>query len=191
MKRVKWLTGILFVAAVLVFGYGALQFAHRIYYTHAYPMQYLEYVQKASEKTGVPPSLIYAVIRPESGFDPNVESSVGARGLMQITEETMEWAMYRSGSSEDEVSYDSLFDPQTNITYGTYILSLLLDEFSQIETALCAYHAGWGNVKQWLSQEEYSKDGFSVHNIPFGDTRQYVEKVTETMKLYQELYDIS
>lgn len=190
MKLGKKLITLLAIPLVLVLGYVVMRGAFHVYYTNAYPIKYQEIVEEQSQKTGVPRALIYAVIRSESGFDPTVESSVGARGLMQITEETLDWALYRK-KEKANVTFDDLYDPETNIEYGVYILSLLLDEFEKTETALCAYHAGWGNVKNWLTQAEYSSDGVTVHNIPFGDTNRYVKKVMNTMEQYQRLYDMN
>ena len=68
------------------------------------------------------------------------------------------------------------------------MLSLLLEEFGTVDNALCAYHAGWGSVKNWLSDPEYSSDGVHVENIPFADTRTYVERVNETLEIYRRLY---
>ena len=59
----------------------------------AYPQKYSEYVNKAAADYNLPPALIYAVIRTESGFDPDAESSVGARGLMQLMPSSFEWLL--------------------------------------------------------------------------------------------------
>lgn len=171
----------------LILGYPALKWATGYFYTSAYPIHYRQYVTQYSQEYGVDEKLVYAVIRTESGFDPNAVSQVGASGLMQITESTFEWAAYRMGR-EGEDSYDQILDPAFNIQYGTFILSLLLEEFGNAETALCAYHAGWGNVKDWLANPEYSSDGVTVDHIPFWDTRSYVPKVMGTLTRYQELY---
>ena len=152
-----------------------------------YPRQYSQYVEKYSEEYGVDPLLVYAVIYNESRFRPDAVSHVGARGLMQLMEEAFQWTHSRLEPEADTV-YDDMFDPETNIRYGTYMLSLLLEEFGTTDNALCAYHAGWGSVKQWLADPEYSPDGVHVENIPFGDTRTYVERVNETLEIYQRLY---
>ena len=60
----------------------------------AYPTDYSEYIEPAAEENGLPLSVVYAVVRQESNFDPMAESKVGARGLMQITKETYEWVDY-------------------------------------------------------------------------------------------------
>ena len=181
----SWIVSfIIVVVAVVIAGVSS-----RTYYKQAYPMEYVESVDKYSEKYDVDKSLVYAVIRTESGFDPEVTSSVGATGLMQITEDTFEWAQFRK-QLEDPIQQQMLFDPIINIQYGAYILSLLIEEFKSEETALAAYHAGWGQVKAWLEDSQYSNDGVNLDYIPFNDTRAYVDKVMETKKTYEKLYNI-
>jgi soluble lytic murein transglycosylase len=152
----------------------------------AYPDDFYPLVERYSAQNGLPIPLVLGVIHTESRFRPGVVSSAGARGLMQITEETFEWAKWRM--QDDQTEYDDLYDPESNIRYGTFILSLLLDEFGGPDEALAAYHAGWGSVKRWLAQPEYSADGATLDAIPFADTAQYVPRVLKTTRIYQRLY---
>ena len=152
----------------------------------AYPLKYTDAVERYAAQYGLSPALVYGIIHTESRFRPDAVSPIGARGLMQITEETFEWARWRCG--DDDATYEQLFDPETNIRYGAYILSLLLKEFGQPEEALAAYHAGWGSVKNWLSTEEYSSDGVTLLNIPFKDTAQYVPRVKHAAQIYSKVY---
>lgn len=173
----------------LLLAVAALIFINRatmLYYKSAYPMHYTEEVTRYSAEFEVAPELVFAVIRTESSFRPESVSSVGARGLMQLTEETFEWVKGKLEPNSDTV-YDDMFDPEINIKYGTFLLSMLSAEFGSVENALCAYHAGWGNVKSWLENPEYSADG-EVHTIPFKDTDYYVDKVTKTADVYSRLY---
>lgn len=187
--RFKELASMLLAVLLLLTGAALTKTAYQGFYHSAYPMEYREYVSKYAKEYDVPPALVYAVIRSESGFRPDAVSEIGARGLMQITESTYEWALYRMGAAEAP-DYDSLWEPEVNIRYGVYILSLLLEEFESPETALCAYHAGWGNVKSWLENTEYSADGVNIHSIPFEDTNRYVPKVMETKAMYEKLYQL-
>ena len=151
-------------------------------------MKYSEYVTKYSEQYSVDENLIYAVIRTESGFMPQAQSHLHARGLMQITDDTFKWAKSRMNEKNNATSYDDLYDIETNIKYGTFILSLLLEEFKSEETAIAAYHAGWGNVKSWLKDPEKSKDGISIADIPINNTKDYVDKVVKAKKVYESIY---
>ena len=158
------------------------------FYRVSYPDRYSDYVRYYAAENDLPFELIYGVIRTESGLDPTVVSFVGARGLMQITEDTYDWAKMRMGG--DDTTYDDLFDPETNIRYGCYILRLLIDQFEDLPTALCAYHAGAGNVQNWLAMPEYSSDGIKVDKIPYKDTHWYVDKVMDTQTVYSRLYTL-
>ena len=93
-----------------------------------YPTKYSEYVEKYADEYCVDKYLIYALIKAESNFDPEVTSSSDARGLMQLMEET---AVERANAIGNETveSYD-LYDPETNIKLGTSYLSYLLGLFN-------------------------------------------------------------
>lgn len=144
-----------------------------------YPLEYEETILAASEEYGVEPVLVAAVIREESRFDPEVESSQGAYGLMQIQPETARFISERSGIASDYRG------PKTNIRMGTWYLNYLQNRYEGDERlVLAAYNSGEGTVDAWLSEE-----GFDVaSDIPFEETRDYVEDVIEAEKNYEELY---
>lgn len=178
------------VSAVMAVGlYFGLRGAGEVYYDAAYPIKYEELVSRYCEEYQVDEALVYAVIKNESSFQPDAVSSVDARGLMQIQGPTLEWAVYREGENAS-VTADDLFDPEVNIKYGVMLLSLFLEEFERPDVALCAYHAGWGNVKKWLKDPDYSDDGVTLKEIPFRDTSSYVERVLGARDRYQELYQL-
>lgn len=188
----KLLTGIfdlLLLALVIIIAALSVRAAWFHFYKAAYPMKYSDAVFEQSRVTGVSPSLLFAVIRTESDFNPNALSSVPARGLMQITSDTFDWIAYRIGES-GKYDYDDMFDGETNIRYGAELLRLLLAEFKSDNNALCAYHAGRGNVLKWLENPEYSDDG-EVLSIPFNDTRRHVKKALEAKRIYEELYNLN
>ena len=181
-RRVRrWIVALLCVL-LLVFG------GHRLLCAW-YPLSYEAEVEAATEKYGLSPSLVYAVIHTESGFDPAARSSAGAVGLMQVTAPTMEWALMRSGVSDapDEMK---LTDPAFNIEIGTCVLYLLGEQFSEQDTVLASYNAGMGHVQTWLGDAAYSDDGKTLHTIPFEETRNYVTKVRRAQKIYQKLYGL-
>ena len=86
------------------------------------PCRYNEYVEYYAGKYNIDPLILYSFIRTESNFNPNAQSNVGARGLMQITEETFDWIKLKIAPSED-LTFDDLYDPETNIRFGTYFVS--------------------------------------------------------------------
>lgn len=155
---------------------------------YLYPMEYEDYVEQYSAEFGVNKMTVYAVIKCESGFDPNAVSSVGAAGLMQLTPDTFAWVQKNLDGS---VSYDAqaLFDPKINLRYGIYLLKLHKDEFGEDSLVTAAYHAGRGKVNEWLVNPDVSSDGKTLSYIPYEDTRLYVEKVARTIKIYKFLYE--
>ncbi len=150
-----------------------------------YPKEYSDLIEAYAEEYDVDKSLLYALVECESGFDKNAVSSVGAKGLTQITPETFQWLQTKTGESYTD---DALFEPEVSIRYGAFFLGLLLDEFGDTKTALAAYHAGRGQVNEWLENPEYSKDSLKLDNIPFEDTSRYTEKVMKVKDLYCKIY---
>lgn len=153
-----------------------------------YPLSYEDLVTRYAEEYGVSPALVCAVIKVESNFKADAVSPRGALGLMQLTPDTYRWAVWRQKGSDAGVSDEDLFNPDINIRYGVYVLSLHLSEFGDADTALCAYNAGRGAVNTWLSDERYSSDGLTVTNIPYPETKSYVKKVNNARKAYEKLY---
>ena len=151
----------------------------------AYPLKYSQFVNKYSEEYNVDKALIYAVIRTESSFKSNAESNIGARGLMQLMPEAVDWINLKSGF---ENTFEDMYNPETNIKYGAYMLKLLLAEFKSPENALCAYHAGWGITKEWLNNKEISPDGQTIEKIPYSDTAWYVKTVLKARETYNKMY---
>ncbi len=151
-----------------------------------FPKGYAEYVEKYCEMYDVDPNLVYSVIHTESGFDSSAVSHLGACGLMQLMPETFEWL--RSKDSDESGKYCDVFDPETNIRYGVYFLSLLSQQFGSEQLTIAAYHAGMARVSSWLCDSSFSSDGKTLHTIPFSDTEYYVKKVERTKKIYETLY---
>ena len=157
--------------------------------TMEYPCRYNEYVEYYAGKYNIDPLILYSFIRTESNFNPNAQSNVGARGLMQITEETFDWIKLKIAPSED-LTFDDLYDPETNIRFGTYFVSYcLLRYHDDLATAAAAYHSGWGTVDNLLAQAEYSSDGETLDHYPYPQMRLYVRKITNSYQRYQDIYN--
>ena len=157
-------------------------------YSFIYPQKYTEQVEKYASEFGVDEALVYAVIRTESGFREDVESHAGAIGLMQLMPSTFDWLQE---SLEGEITYssDSLTDPDINIRYGTYYLSILLNQYdNDVNTAVAAYNAGTTTVDGWLQDSSCSTDGKTLTKIPYEETDNYVERVESTYDIYKKLY---
>lgn len=157
-------------------------------YTYPKPSEYASFITTYSQKYGVPEHMIYAVIKIESKFDSTAESSVGALGLMQIMPDTFSWLT--NDRLGDRFSTGMLYDPETNIKYGVYYLSLLYDVYADWDIVLAAYNAGPGNVDKWLQDPTVSDlETGKLINIPFKETRDYVKKVNKALDKYDALYD--
>lgn len=137
------------------------------------------------EKSGLPPSLVYAVIKAESGFREKALSAAGATGLMQLLPATAEFICRENGL---EFSADRLTEGEYNVRIGCLYLGYLLGRFSAEETALAAYNAGEGTVREWLSDGRYSRDGIHLSSVPYPETKKYLEKVLKFREKYLFFY---
>lgn len=154
-----------------------------------YPLHYQEYVEYYAGKYGIDPMILYAFIRTESNFDPHVDSNADARGLMQITEVTFDWIKTKIAPTED-LTFDDLYDPETNIRFGTYFVCYCLKKYdNHLATAAAAYHNGLGAVDALLTETQYSTDGVTLEHYPYPQMRQYVKKITESYQRYSEIYN--
>lgn len=153
-----------------------------------YPRKYSRQVEQWAAEYELDPLLVYAFIRTESGFDPAATSSVEARGLMQMTEETFIWL--RSKIAPDEgLLFANLYDPEISIRFGCYYLHLCMERYNgDVATAAAAYHSGWGTVDALLQMEEHSADGETLQGFPYNQMNHYVKKITSCYARYQRIY---
>lgn len=153
-----------------------------------YPTEYEEYVIKYGKEFDVDPVLIFSVIKVESNFVPEAESNVGARGLMQLMNEAYDWVKFRL--DDDSESFDDMYDPETNIMYGTYYLSFLMERYDgSVDLTAAAYHCGMGYVDKWLEDGTIDADDFRVEDIPEENdqTSHYVNKINTAYDAYKKL----
>ena len=100
---------------------------------------------------------------------------------MQITPEAAKFIERQSGATTFEM--EDLSDPEINIRYGTFLLKELLERYDGDEAAaLAAYNAGPGNADKWGGSD------LNVSDIPFPETRAYVEEVLEKREAYRHKY---
>lgn len=150
------------------------------------PLRYQELVERYAAENQLEESLVYAVIFCESHFEPEAVSSADAKGLMQVTQETGWWAAEQMGLAPESID---LTDPETNIRIGCWYLGWLYKKFDGVQdTALAGYNAGHGNVAKWLANEEMSRDGITLDEIPYGETKSYVKRVELAEKIYRLVY---
>lgn len=186
-RRIVVLLIVLVVLAGLIGGdIYLVRWGYDKYERAAYPVKYEEYVTKYAAEYDLQPSLIYAIIRTESRFDPNAESAAGAKGLMQLMEVTYDWTQSQFSGEPEPI--ERIFDPEVNIRCGCKYLQYCFSKFEDTQAAIAAYNAGVGRVSGWLSDSRYSDDGITLKAIPIEETRNYVEYVLEAQAIYQRLY---
>jgi soluble lytic murein transglycosylase len=144
-----------------------------------YPLRYAETIREVSEENDLEPTFVAAVIYTESRFRPGAESHQEAYGLMQLLPQSARFIQRRSGIEGD------YRNPKVNIRLGTWFLGYLNDRYDGDERLmLAAYNSGEGSVDAWTSDE-----GFDIKkDIPYKETRQYVDRALEAQKTYRDLY---
>ncbi len=125
---------------------------------------YADLINQAATRHGIDTTLLAAVTRAESGFDPRAVSRAGAKGLMQLMDPTAKM-----------LGVQDSFDPAQNIEGGTRFLSEMLKRFQKPELALAAYNAGPGAV---------TKHGGIP---PFKETQTYVQRVLDYQKQMRQV----
>ena len=144
-------------------------------YELLYPRPYDAEVAAAASMTELDPRLLYGVIRQESLFRPDAVSSAGAMGLAQLMPETARRTA-RAWQQPAPAAAD-LLDPAQNIKLGAWHMRDLVDQFEQqTAVALAGYNAGPGAAARWLPPESIDADIW-IENIPYNETREYVQRV--------------
>jgi len=106
---------------------------------------------------------------------------------MQIKPSTGEWIGEKLKVTN--FSEEMLYDPEINIKMGCWYLDYLFKYYDgDIKLVLAAYNGGQGNVSKWLKDADYSDDGVTLKNIPFAETKLYVEKINRAYKMYNKIY---
>jgi soluble lytic murein transglycosylase len=150
------------------------------------PLRHEDIIRQQAARKHLDPALIAAVIYAESKFNPR-DSSTGAKGLMQIQPATARFIADRSGGTQFQIG--DLASPQTNISYGCYYLRYLLDRYDgNVTLAVAAYNGGETNVDSWIKKSGKSDDDFTADEIPFAETRAYVDRVLQARRDYRSNY---
>jgi soluble lytic murein transglycosylase len=182
-KRGKVYAVLLITAIMLIVIINSAEWLVKVFY----PIYHRDVIIKYSREYDIDPYLISAIIRVESKFYHKAQSHKGARGLMQISQITGDWAASELGI--ENYDRDMLFEPEINIMIGCWYLHMLKKEFgNNLETVIAAYNGGSGNVTRWLMDSKHSSDGKTLTSIPFRETREYVNRVVKDYRIYKKLY---
>jgi soluble lytic murein transglycosylase len=152
-----------------------------------YPMPFTAAITQAANAAGLDPALVFGLIRQETRFMPQLKSSVGAAGLMQVMPATGRWVAKKIGM--DWRNPEVISDPLVNLRLGTSYLKLVLDDLGGSQAmAAAAYNAGPGRPRRWREGPQL-ETAIWAENIPFKETRDYVKKVLSNASVYSALID--
>ena len=187
-RRRRQALGVLAFADVVGLGALALRplFTSAVQDLTALPLHHEEAIRRQAHEKRLDPSLIAGVIYAESKFSDST-SSAGALGLMQLLPSTAHFIAGRSGGTA--FTTEDLSTPEINIAYGSWYLRYLLDRYGDDEVlALAAYNGGMGNVDRWVAEARARGEALDVADIPFPETRAYVERVLDARREYRRTY---
>jgi soluble lytic murein transglycosylase len=154
----------------------------------SYPRPYRDTVESAAAEFDVDPLLIWALMRAESRYDPDAFGYAGERGLMQILPSTQVWVAEQLG---EDISPGDAFEPANNIRMAAWLLRFLLDYFDEdTDLVVAAYNGGAGSVDAWQEHPLVSDRDDFLRWIGFGQTREYLERVSLYHRIYHELYAV-
>ncbi|THU05185.1 lytic transglycosylase domain-containing protein [Lampropedia puyangensis] len=151
-------------------------------FSQRYPMPFHDAVVKRTAEIELDPAYVYGLIRQESRFIMDARSTVGASGLMQVMPATARWTAKKIGLTDFKAS--DINDKETNIAIGTAYLKLALDEFAgSMPLAAAGYNAGPGRPRNWRNGPTLEA-AIWAENVPFNETRDYVQKVLANATVY-------
>jgi soluble lytic murein transglycosylase len=152
----------------------------------ALPLKEASIIRQQAAAKQLDPALVAGVIYAETKFEPR-PSPAGAQGLMQILPATAYYLARLSGGYRFTAS--DLATPRVNIAYGSYYLRYLLDHYHGDEMlAVAAYNAGLANVDRWSAKAREGGNQLAVSEIPFAETREYVQRVLDAQRRYRATY---
>ena len=185
---IKYLKFLIVIAVVVVAGLKIKDFVEQeiLEVKQAiYPLKYMDSVEKYAEEFGLDKYLLLAVIKTESGFDPNAKSNADAIGLTQITEEAFAWIKLKLCPKE-ELVFEDLYNPDTSIRFGAYYISSNLERYNgDVSTAAAAYHSGRGTVDKLLAEGQTDV----LTHFPYTQMENYVYKINKAYNAYREIYN--
>ena len=143
-------------------------------------------VIQSADKHGVDPAWVYGVIRRESAFSEDIQSSAGAVGLMQLMPKTAKYIGGKIGINNTPKSL--LIQPESNIELGSAYLAYLNKKYNGNQVlATASYNAGPHRIDSWLPKDHSLPADQWVDSIPFSETRAYVKAVLEYTTIFKSL----
>ncbi|AZN42423.1 lytic transglycosylase domain-containing protein [Paenibacillus albus] len=177
------------VILILVIALLTLLFVRSEWMSHwMYPVKYRSDIVISATNYKLEPHLVAAIIRVETNYKPGVVSKKGAIGVMQLMPDTAKWIIERGGFTN--VTLDAISNqPDIGIEMGSWYLNALYNQFDgNMYTVIAAYNAGPGTVNRWLKAGTWDGKLETVDQVPYGETRHYVQRVIYYYNKYKDLY---
>jgi soluble lytic murein transglycosylase len=153
-----------------------------------FPLDFWDEIRAQAVRHKLDQYVLAALIAQESGFNPTIESSARAVGLMQLLPATARQYAVRLGLGAYHRSM--LTTPATNLRMGSALLGDLVRRFADLHLALAAYNAGGARVARWIAEragDRLDRDEF-IDDMPFPETQTYVKKILSMSQDYRRLY---
>ena len=148
-----------------------------------FPLEHTDSVRAHARNNKLDPGVVFAVIRQESAFNPEARSPAGARGLMQLMPKTGKATAKLNRIPWSGVA--GLYDTDRNIRLGSSYLRQVLERYgNNIVLGAASYNAGPHRVSRWLPEEGSLAANRWVANIPYSETRKYVQRVLAYAAIY-------
>jgi soluble lytic murein transglycosylase len=186
MRRRRFAVGAVIAIAVGALVIMAIRVGPHAVQELTLPLKHEDIIRQQAAEKNLDPALIAAVIYQESKFRDRT-SSAGAKGLMQLLPGTAEFIARKSGGTRFELQ--DLGTPQINIAYGSWYLRYLIGRYNGNQVlAIAAYNAGEDNVDRWVSAAGGPDSFDATRDIPFPETRAYVQGVLSKRGAYKKHY---
>jgi soluble lytic murein transglycosylase len=158
-------------------------------YSHRYPVPHDDIMQPTTSTLGLDRAWVYGLIRQESRFIMEAQSTAGASGLMQVMPSTGRWVAKKIGLTD--FVQDMLSDVKTNILLGANYMNMVLGSMDGSQVlATAAYNAGPGRLRSWRSALSRPMDStIFIESIPYFETRGYVKNVMTNATYYAALFE--
>ena len=185
-RRRRRLAAVVALGLIAVVAITLLPLARRAVNDLTLPLAWAPTIRQQAAEKHLDPALVAAVIYAETKFDPR-NSSAGAEGPMQLMPSTALYLAHRSGGTTFHTS--DLNNPTVNIAYGCYYLRDLINTFhGNVTLAIAAYNGGVTNVERWVAEAHRDGHRFRISDIPFPETRAYVDRVLGARADYRRTY---
>ena len=153
----------------------------------SHPREFDHLVCTRATEFGVPESVVYAMIKVESNFDSTKQGERAKIGLMQLT--PAQYLALAAQAHDPGVNTAALYDPDTNVRYGTMYLSQLYQKYGMWSTVYAAWYAGEDTVDAWLKNPDYVDPDFgTLVTIPDKQVAKAVKKAVKAQEIYEKLY---